>query len=457
MEERLKQLNNRAAAQGQYVLYWMQQSQRAHYNHALEFAVDQANNLRKPLLVLFVLTGGYPEANLRHYRFMLEGLSDTMKRLRNRGIRMIVLQGEVVKTVVRASRQACILVTDRGYLRIQREWRRDIAGAAECPCIQVESDVVVPIEAVSEKEQYTAGTIRPRIHRQLEFYLLPIRGKELLFPSLSVEPDVLFPGAGTADAGPVLAEGNIRLIEDSLELDRSVKPVDWIHGGTTEALARLEDYIDSRLAYFDERRNDPAEDYLSHMSPYLHFGQISALYIALQVGEANTPAVASYLEELIVRRELAMNFVYFNPDYDSYQCLPGWAGKTLLEHELDPRPYVYRLNELEQAGTHDDYWNAAQKELMSRGKMHGYMRMYWGKKILEWSPGPAEAFETALYLNNRYSIDGRDANGFAGVAWCFGKHDRAWSERPVFGKVRYMNDRGLERKFRIREYVSRIG
>ena len=164
----------------------------------------------------------------------------------------------------------------------------------------------------------------------------------------------------------------------------------------------------------------------------------------------------AYLEELIVRRELAMNFVHFNPAYGRYEALPAWARQTLDEHRRDPRPYIYDRDQLEQAETHDPYWNAAQQELLLTGRMHGYMRMYWGKKILEWSPDPEQAFETALYLNNTYELDGRDANGLAGVAWCFGKHDRGWPERPVFGKVRYMNANGLRRKFRMSAYVERV-
>jgi deoxyribodipyrimidine photo-lyase len=192
------------------------------------------------------------------------------------------------------------------------------------------------------------------------------------------------------------------------------------------------------------------------MSPYLHFGQISPLFIALKVKETRSPGVEAFLEELIVRRELSMNFVFYNEKYDSFEGLPEWAKKALKTHQRDKRQYLYSLEEFENAKTHDPYWNAAQREMVVKGKMHGYMRMYWGKKILEWAKTPEEAFRTALYLNNKYELDGRDPNGFTGVAWCFGKHDRPWGERPIFGNVRYMNDKGLKRKFDADEYVKMI-
>lgn len=192
------------------------------------------------------------------------------------------------------------------------------------------------------------------------------------------------------------------------------------------------------------------------MSPYLHFGQISPLSIALEIQKTASPGVETYLEELIIRRELSMNFVFFNPNYDNFEFLPKWAKDTLEIHSFDKREYVYTFEELESAETHDPYWNAAQKEMVRTGKMHGYMRMYWEKKILEWMESPSEAYETCIKLNNLFELVGRDQNGYAGIARCFGKQDRAWGGRPIFGKVRYMNDRGLERKFDIAAYVDRI-
>lgn len=241
-----------------------------------------------------------------------------------------------------------------------------------------------------------------------------------------------------------------------LKIDRGVKKVSTFRGGTSAAKEYLQVFLKKKLDYFAQRRNDPTEDSLSHLSPYLHFGQISPLYVALKVLETNSPGKETFLEELIIRRELSMNFVFYNHQYDSFGGLPEWAKKALKEHQKDKKPYLYSLEELEAARTHDPYWNAAQKEMALTGKMHGYMRMYWGKKIIEWSKDPEDAFRHALYLNNKYELDGRDPNSFAGVAWCFGKHDRPWAERPIFGKVRFMNDKGLERKFEIEKYVEKI-
>ncbi len=215
-------------------------------------------------------------------------------------------------------------------------------------------------------------------------------------------------------------------------------------------------FIQKKLSGFGDFRNDPSKDFLSNLSPYLHFGQISPLYIALEAKKYRSRGLEVFLEELIVRRELAINFVFYHSEYDRFSCLNEWAKKTLHEHRKDHRTYLYTSHQFEEAETHDRFWNAAQREMLVTGKMHGYMRMYWGKKILEWSRSPEEGFETALFLNNRYELDGRDPNGFAGVAWCFGKHDRAWPERPIFGKVRYMNEKGLERKFHMEGYLQRV-
>lgn len=243
---------------------------------------------------------------------------------------------------------------------------------------------------------------------------------------------------------------------DSLDLDRTVGPIEAFHGGTKHAAKRLRHFIAHKLDGFADLRNDPGRDFLSNMSPYLHFGQISPLYIALQVQKTDSPGKDAYLEELIVRRELSHNFVYYNPRYDRYSALPEWATNTLRAHRRDTRQPVYSRRELEEGRTYDAYWNAAQKEMVVAGKMHGYMRMYWGKKILEWSETPRKAFRIALYLNNKYELDGRDPNGFTGIAWCFGKHDRAWAERSVFGKIRYMNAAGLSRKFNPDDYVRKV-
>ncbi len=441
--ERIKFLNQKDIKQEDYVLYWMQASQRSEYNHALEYAILKANELGVPVVVYFGLTDRFPEANQRHYFFMLEGLKEAQVSLKNRGIQMVVWHKSPELGAAELSRHACLMVTDRGYLRVQREWRQAAAQRCDCLVVQVESDVVVPVEAASPKEEYAAATIRPKIKKKWAAFLTSLRENEPQKDSLNLTFDSLNLG----DPGKVIAR---------LDIDRSVDRVNTLHGGTTAARSHLDIFLEQKLNDYPEQRNDPNRDVLSNLSPYLHFGQISPLTIALEVMKTGSPGKDAYLEELIVRRELSMNFVFYNPYYDNYQGLPEWARKTLAEHQKDRRGHIYSLEDLEQARSHDPYWNAAQLEMVHAGKMHGYMRMYWGKKILEWTETPQQGFRFTLYLNNKYELDGRNPNGFTGTAWCFGKHDRAWAERPIFGKVRYMNANGLKRKFDADAYVKKI-
>jgi deoxyribodipyrimidine photo-lyase len=442
-KDRIQLLNTNETKSGRYVLYWMQASQRTEYNHALEYALIESKKLRKPLLVFFGITENFPEGNERHYRFMLEGLREVKSSLGQRGIEMTIRHESPELGAVELSRDASMVVTDEGYLRIQRSWRSYVAEHTEARLVQVESDVVVPVETASSKEEYSAATLRPKIRRFLQKFLAPIKKSVPKVLSLGIH-------AESFDVE------NIDKALSRLDIDRSVKPAAGFRGGTEEAKRHLETFLTRRLKHYEELRNDPTQDVLSNMSPYLHFGQISPLYIALRVLSSRCAGKEAFLEELIVRRELSMNFTYYNQNYDKYECLPSWAKETLRRHQRDKREYVYTSDDLEKAKTHDPYWNAAQREMILTGKMHSYMRMYWGKKILEWTETPQDAYRIALHLNNKYELDGRDPNGFAGVAWCFGKHDRPWAERPIFGKIRYMNARGLSRKFDAAKYVEKI-
>jgi deoxyribodipyrimidine photo-lyase len=451
-----------------YVLYWMQQSQRAVFNHALEFAVEQANRLGLPLVAGFGLTDAYPEANLRHYTFMLEGLAETRFALADRGIQLVVQKGSPPDVALNLGRQAALIVCDAGYLRHQRLWRARVARNAGCPVILVETDLVVPVGAATTRSEYAARTIRPRIHKVLADFLMPLPPKDLNRSSLGLSfdsPDK--PGKPEMPDNPEIPVSleNLDITDpktllDTLSLDRTIPPVTrFFSGGTSEAEKRFQAFLETSLKNYAPHSNQPQTDDISYMSPYLHFGQISPVYLALAV--MNTaPSLAdardAFLEQLIIRRELAFNFVYYTPDYDSFDVIPGWAENTLADHEADPRDHLYSEQELMDAATHDPYWNAAMMEMTGTGFMHNYMRMYWGKKILEWSPSPKQAFQTTLALNNRYFLDGRDPNSYAGVAWLYGVHDRGWAERPVFGKVRYMAASGLERKCDIQAYVDKV-
>jgi len=444
--ERIQFLNDRDASRGKYVLYWMQASQRAEFNHALEYAVQQANERNQPVVAVFGLTEQFPEANERHYAFMLQGLSETQAALKERGIQLVVLGESPEAAALALADRASLVVADCGYLRIQKAWRQHVAQKATCSVIQVESDVVVPVEVASGKEEYAAATLRPKLHRHIEHFLRPLEPMPVRKDSLGLRFDRL-----DIDDWPKILAG--------MRIDRGVGQSRHYRGGGSQAKQLLDTFIRSRLEGYAELRGDPSLGVESHMSPYLHFGQISPVYVALRVRKEHgryPEAVESYLEELIVRRELSVNFVHFNRDYDSYAALPAWARATLRVHAADRRSPAYGEEELELGRTDDPYWNAAMCEMVLTGKMHNYMRMYWGKKILEWTRRPEEAYRIALYLNNKYFIDGRDPNSFAGVAWCFGKHDRPWTERPIFGKVRYMNAAGLERKFDVEAYVRQV-
>jgi len=374
---------------------------------------------------------------------MLEGLRETQRTLADRGIKLVVRPVSPETGVAELGRAASLVVTDRGYLRIQKSWRARVAAELSCPLIQVETEAVVPVEAASPKEEYAAATFRPKIRKILASYLSLPPDRKPLRDSLGWK-------------GDSLDLENLDEILSGLKIDRSVGPSPFYRGGTEEAKKRFRVFLRERIDHFGDLRNNPSLDYLSHLSPYLHFGQISPVWLAMKAAATGSPGREAFLEELIVRRELAMNFVHYNNRYDSPESLPAWARATLAEHAADVRPVLYTRAELEAGKTHDPYWNAAQREMTLTGKMHGYMRMYWGKKILEWSASPEEAFASALTLNNKYEIDGRDPNGFAGVAWCFGKHDRPWGKRPIFGSVRYMNDRGLRRKFDADQYVRKV-
>lgn len=442
-DSRIRHLNRAEKHGGDYILYWMQASQRTRYNHALEYSIREANRQKLPVVVYCGVTDAYPEANLRHYKFMLEGLKVVSESLASMNIKFILRHEHPAQGVVALAKKAAITIFDMGYTMPQRYWRAEAVKNIAGPIIQVESDAVIPVETASFKEEYSAATLRVKILKLRHEFLRPLTHSipekspaKLEITSLNAaEPDQIL---------------------QMLSVDRTVAASSLYHGGSGDAERLLNLFLNEKLDSFGELRNHPDKNFVSNLSPYLHFGQISPLHIALSALNSGSPGTEPFLEELLVRRELAINFVYFNPAYDQFQCLPEWAKKSLNAHSADQRKYLYRLDELEQGLTHDPYWNAAQHEMLRTGKMHGYMRMYWGKKILEWSATAGEAFRRALYLNNKYELDGRDPSGFAGVAWCFGKHDRPWGERMIFGNVRYMNAAGLEHKFKIADYVKKV-
>ena len=436
--------NGSTVRKGRYVLYWMQSSHRFSENPALRCATILANRLQVPVVACFVFMPGYPGANRRSCQFLLEGLIDAEKMFNDAGIGFHTMIGDPHSAVLRLSKDAAAVIMDEGYLRHQQAWYREVSLKATCLVISVEANVVAPVRKVSSKVEYSAATIRPKIHRCMADYIDP-------------SPDVL----PQYEADENLVEDRVyaHSLEDIAEIvsrETGPLPSPFFHGGTQEAVRRFSAFLSSGLDAYQETRNDPVSGVLSHMSPYLHFGHVSPVYLARKAIETDSPGTEAFIEELVVRRELAMNYALYNPSYDRYEGIPAWAKRSLDSHRSDPRRYLYSFGEFEMAETHDPYWNAAQEEMRICGKMQGYMRMYWGKKILEWSATPEEAFETAVCLNDRYELDGRDPNGYAGIAWCFGTHDRPWKERPVFGMVRYMNESGLRRKFDVDAYVEKV-
>ena len=446
--ERIQPLNDAPCRDdGRYVLYWMQQSQRAAHNPALEYAIRRANEHDVPTVVVFGLMDDYPEATERHYAFMLEGLAETASRLEERGVGFVMRHGHPRDVALELYAEAVEVVCDRAYLRHLIEWREDVASEAGRTVTQVEGDVVVPVDLASGKAEHSARTIRPRVNRHRERFLRGLSETRVARSASSLEL--------RGDFDPRDVDGNLAAVSCIREVPRSRR----FTGGTDAARANLTSFIRSNLQGYDDGRNEPADDATSHLSPYLQYGQISPVEIANKIRSAKSGSeedVESFLEEMIVRRELSHNYCAHHPEYDQFSALPNWAQTTLREHAGDERSPTYTRRQLEAAKTDDRYWNAAQLEMVATGYMHNYMRMYWGKKILEWSKTPKQAFETTLYLNNRYLLDGLNANSYGNVAWIFGQHDRAWTERPVFGKVRYMNANGLKRKFDIERYVDRI-
>ena len=439
IKQRMKNFNKKKWKDNDgYFVYWMQSSQRVEYNLALNYTIEKANEYGKDVLVVFVLTD-YPEANLRHYDFMIQGLEEISKKLKDKSIRFVVLKGDPVEQIKKISKRSSLLVTDRGYLKHLIAWREDVSKNVDVPFVQIEDNVLLPVEMVSDKEEYTAATLRRKYNKILNDF----------------EENIEFYDYNGNYVQENFDEIDLSNYKKYLDLDETVKPTNF-KGGHDEGIKILEDFLNNKIEKYSEMRNDPVSDYQSNISPYLHFGMISPIEINDLLKNYSGEGKDDFFEEAFVRRELAKNFCYYNKNYDNFDCITGWARETLKEHEKDKREYIYSFEEFENAETHDEYWNAAQTEMIKTGKMHGYMRMYWAKKVLEWTESPEKAYDFLIKLNNKYELDGRDENGYTGIAWTFGKHDRAWTERKVFGKTRYMNANGLKRKFNIDEYVKKI-
>jgi len=431
----------KGAFSGESVLYWMSRDKRVDDNWALLAAQSVALNNKVPLIVCFQYLGHFPEANIRQYGFQLKGLLELKNKLESLNIEFILSQGRASEVIPRIIDEKVVgtIITDYSPLKVYKKRVSKVLNRTKIPFYQIDAHNIVPVWKASPKKEYAAYTIRKKIHDNLDQFLTD-------YPSLIKHP------YGNIRKDDILYDNIVK----GLKIDFSVQEVDWLVPGEIAAKNKL-DLLHDSLAGYDERRNDPTKDALSNLSPYFHFGHISPQRVALDIKNSSLPEQDknSFLEEMIVRRELSDNFCEYEPNYDYFEGFHDWAKKTLNEHRNDEREYLYPKEQFEYADTHDPLWNAAQNQMMNKGKMHGYMRMYWAKKILEWSPNPEEAMQVAIDLNDKYELDGRDPNGYAGIAWSIGGiHDRAWFERPVYGKIRYMNYNGCKSKFNVKRYIE---
>lgn len=413
-------------------------------NWALLWAQQEALIHQKGLLVVFCMVANYPGATLRHYGFMRKGLEELQEKLNqcNIGFRMLEQSPESILPHFLETIDAHLLVSDFDPLRIKQQWKKMLIASLNVPLYEVDTHNIVPAWIISTKKEFAAYTLRPKIKRVLDDYLTDIPAVQH-HPFNWNNPPLVVPEA---------------LCKESIA-SQTMEAYSWVKAGEAAASMAALDFVQQRLENYPNARNNPLLDGQSGLSPYLHFGQLSPQRLAWIVSRSDLPAETkeAFLEELVVRRELADNFCYYESAYDRFAGFPDWARKTLDQHRNDKRTYVYSLAELENGNTHEILWNACQQDLVQSGKLHGFLRMYWAKKILEWTPDPESALEYAITLNDRYSLDGRDPNGYTGIAWSLGGvHDRAWRERSVFGKVRYMNEAGCRRKFDVERYIKTV-
>ncbi|XP_059480869.1 deoxyribodipyrimidine photo-lyase [Neocloeon triangulifer] len=431
------------------IVYWMSRDQRVQDNWAMLFAQKLAIKNKLPLHVCFCLLPKFLDATIRHFNFMLEGLQEVQQDCSKLDIQFHLLEGEAA-TVLPAfitSHDIGGLVIDFSPLRTHRQWVEDLKEKlpSQVPLCQVDAHNIVPCWVASDKLEYGARTIRKKITDKLPEFLTEYP------PVINHE----YPAQTKAE--PIDWEA----LEKKLQVDRTVGPVSWAKPGASAGLAMLNEFCSKRLKLFGSKRNDPTVNALSNLSPWFHFGHLSvqrAIRVVQKFKASHSESVAAFVEEAVVRRELSDNFCYYNPKYDSIEGTNNWAKETLNVHRKDKREYLYTQEELDTSKTHDDLWNSAQLQLVKEGKMHGFLRMYWAKKILEWTESPEEALKIAIHLNDRYNLDGRDPNGYVGCMWSIcGIHDQGWGERAIFGKIRFMNYQGCKRKFDVNAFVARYG
>jgi deoxyribodipyrimidine photo-lyase len=453
---RLVPLNTmRRQPEGDFVLYWMQSTQRFEENWALRHAVREADRLGKPLLIHQGLDPTYEHASDRFHTFILENARELAARAPTLGLTYRFAlrrrRDDDRRVVDRLAARAVLVVTDRYPTAGVAARSTRLAERAPCLVEAVESHAIVP-SGLMVKEEYAARTIRPKLYKVLDTMLEPVEDRP---PRRALDVGLL----DNLDVEWLdLARANIASEVAACEIDHSVPPVSaqYTTSGLTAARARLAAFVATGLDGYAERRGEPGDpDGSSRLSPWLHFGQISPAEVLRAVKAAG--GSESFDNEMVTWRELSLNFCLFNPQFASLKALPDWVHRTMTKHVDDPRDVLYSLAELEAGRTHDTLWNAAQRELVVSGAIHNVMRMLWGKSVLLWTARYTEAFNVLVHLNNKYALDGRDPSSYAGIQWCFGKFDRAFQERPVWGQIRPMSLQRAHAKYDTKAYLARWG
>lgn len=481
-EDRIFERNRRGInEEGDYILYWMQTNRRFQYNFALQYAVHLANTINKPLLVCETLACDYPWASDRFHHFVLEGMRENKEFADRHNINLYSFAADenssVEAFVQRLAEDSCTVVSDEYPVFIYRDRNNHLADTFDVPFITVDSNGLIPL-GMTDKAPYNAYFFRKIMQRNfIDCYtngpeknpLDDLKSNKLLILDEDIR-DSFIPDENYFD--------DIESFISSLPINHDVGKID-LKGTRQAALGQLGKFVADGLPKYDDHRNDPDEHAASNLSPWLHYGKISEYEIVdtvldhqpkgwslddITFNKGSTggffngdPNVDAFLDEVITWREVGFHFAHHEPDYDQYESLPDWALETLEKHKSDEREYVYDLEEFAQSQTHDEIWNAAQTQLREEGGMHNYLRMLWGKKVLEWTENPETALAYLIELNNRYAIDGRDPNSYSGIFWCFGRFDRAWQERPIYGKVRYMTSDSTRRKIKLADYLDTYG
>ena len=442
---------------GEMVLYWMQTTQRAHQNFALDYAVEQANRLGLPVLVYHGLRHDYPWASDRIHTFILETVMDLYRDFEVRRIQYAFYlertgdDGEARRQagkpspLVELAKRAALVATDFFPTFIVPRQIQALRAKVETPIVAVDSATVVPMKHF-DREYPTAVGFRPRLMASLPNFLRPFEQPE---PHSRHQLDIPFhPTCPTPGSIPALVA--------SCDIDHAVPPARALRGGPAAARRQLEHFVETGLPRYQEDRGDPNDNATSMLSPYLHFGNIAPQEVLLLAREAGPGAqFAKFQDELLTWREISHNFVYHNKRHRTVDSIPAWAREELRLRETDPRPILYSEAQMERAETGDELWNAAQRAYVVDGWMHNSLRMLWGKAVLQWTPNAAEALRVLEHLNNKYSLDGRDPNTYGGILWIFGKFDRPFYRRPIYGTVRYQSLKAAAKKFDVPRYLKR--